>query len=528
MGTGKLSESEEQGLGLVGEHDYSVIDIKDCNGQQLFLIKNPWSNGQIWRGHVPQHNWSDNMHESFKGLHIEDNQSLDSRSTRPLAPGTFWMPLSDVFQCFESIYLNWNPGLFSYREDIHFQWDLSVIRSPLGFVGSNPQYSVTCGASGVLWLLLNRHFTAPARTWTSETQNHNQPDERDRGFISLYVFKNGGQRVLMSDCALVRGPYVDSPNCLLKIDAAPNEALTVVVSEQTLSCKSHAFTLSAFSRSATSLDRALERFPHSSIHHGSWSSTTSGGNAGNPKYQANPQFSINIPRCCDVSLLLLNEIECWPLHVKLVWANGKQVRTVTTRDIVGDSGEHRKGYALAELRDVQAGTYTIVCSTFEQGQLGKFLLQVDSTVVCPVSRIAVASAGRFVTNIKTITWSPGHTRLFAQLTTIRLNRLSLRATIVNSSTQQHCAPLKISIEIGHGPTKQLISVSGNDDFRDARGVGVVTPDTDIAAPGSGSERGLWIALERPSISGSMYNDSVEIQILSTAPIEVGPWSLAND
>ncbi len=52
VGTGKLSQCEEQGLGLAGEHDYAILDLKEQGGQQLLLVKNPWSEGTAWRGHI--------------------------------------------------------------------------------------------------------------------------------------------------------------------------------------------------------------------------------------------------------------------------------------------------------------------------------------------------------------------------------------------------------------------------------------------------------------------------------------------
>lgn len=41
IGTGKLTEREQQGLGLVGEHDYAILDLKEVQGRRRFLLKNP-------------------------------------------------------------------------------------------------------------------------------------------------------------------------------------------------------------------------------------------------------------------------------------------------------------------------------------------------------------------------------------------------------------------------------------------------------------------------------------------------------
>src|SRR5271170_8124299 len=53
LGTGRLSRLEEEGLGLAGEHDYAVLGMKESNGQQLILVKNPWCDGTVWKGATP-------------------------------------------------------------------------------------------------------------------------------------------------------------------------------------------------------------------------------------------------------------------------------------------------------------------------------------------------------------------------------------------------------------------------------------------------------------------------------------------
>ena len=518
MGTGKLTESEERGLGLAGEHDYSVIDVKEVRDQRLFLVKNPWSNGQVWKGHIRYQNPVSNVDEELKDLQLQNHGLRDPPSRESLAPGTFWIPLNDIFQSFESIYLNWNPGLFSCREDVHFKWDLSESSGSDGCLRSNPQYSVRSETAGVVWLLLSRYFTNPP---PNETTNN------DSGFISLYAFNNGGQKVILSDGAIAHGPYVDSPNALLKVDLAPRKALTTVVSEQTLQRRVNCFSLSAFSFAPLELAPAAEKYTHNYVLPGTWTSATSGGNTSSPQYHVNPQFSIALAQSSDVSLLL-RTAEGWSVQVNLVWANGRQVRSVTTRDVVGDSGEYRKDCALAEIRDVPAGTYTIVCSTFEQGQTGKFKLSIGTMATCQIDRVAVPTAGRFMTKLQNAVWTPGNDRLVAPLVTRRLNRISVSAKSYESprtAGQQYCSLLKVSIEQGRGPTTRTVAVSGEDKFGDSHHVGMHTPDVDILP--EMCARGLWIVLDRLGSSGIPHNEAVGIQVLSDGPVEVGPWMLGN-
>ena len=516
MGTGHLTEKEERAMGLVGNHDYAVISLQENQGQPVFLVKNPWSNGQVWKGQIGRSNDPELISDSFERLHLVNDVSTES-SADQLLPGTFWMPLHDIFQSFESIYLNWNPSLFSYRQDVHFKWDLKENDSAPGFLGLNPQFTISSHKNGLLWLILNRHF-----------ENQEPPEQRPQGqegFVSLYAFLNGGRKVFLSSCATAQSHYVDSPNILLKLDLKSGEPLTIALSEQALPRRLQAFSLSSLSLNPAHIAPVNEIYPYRSNHAGVWSPSTSGGNAGNPAYHVNPQFSVSLSEPLDVSLLLQNAREQWPIHVKLVWANGKQVQKVTTRDIVGDSGEHQRGYAFTEIKSLQAGTYTIICSTFEPGQLGNFMLQVGSTRPCQVNKVTVAAAGRFLTNAKGAVLGPDEDRWITRLQSNRLNKLSVSAKSLGDGrdpSTKSCSPFKISVELGRGPMKRILAVSGDDEFVDARQSAIATPDVDIY-PEMSFTRGLWIVLERLGCSGIPSDEQVEVQILSDAPCEIGEW-----
>ncbi|MCJ1457446.1 cysteine protease [Mycoblastus sanguinarius] len=523
MGTGKLTQCEEEGMGLAGEHDYAIIDMQEHKDQKLFLVKNPWSEGTVWRGHVYRGNAKVESGQALEGLCRKDKLSASDLKASSLAPGTFWMGLNDVFQSFESIYLNWNPGLFSHREDIHFQWDLSKENSPEGSFGSNPQYEVRSGIGGTVWLLLSRHFSPTIQGRAEGQRSGKSTDIADHGFISLYTFDSDGERVFLSDNANMRGPYVDSPNTLLKLELPAKRAHTVVISEQALPRMKKNFTLSAFSLSSLTLRHAREKYSHSSTHHGVWTPSTAGGNASSSFYHTNPQFSIQLVEQSDVSLLLENPTEEYPVHVKLVWAHGKQIRSITTRDIVGDSGEYRKGFAFAEIRNVQAGIYTVVCSTFEQGQLGRFSLRVGSGSASVVDRVPVESAGRFVSKIRSALFAPGVNRLVTPLTTHRLNRVSASArprgdTRLCRGTH---SPLKLALEYGQGSSKYTLVVSGDDEYDDCH-AGLRTLDVDIQ-PSMCDDQGVFIVVERLGCSGIQGDERVDVELLSDGPVETGTW-----
>lgn len=512
VGTGKLTQLEEDGAGLIGEHDYAIIDIRETEGRRLFLVKNPWSEGTTWKGGI-----IDRLPEPNFGL---DDSSIIERPT----PGTFWMELNDIFQSFESMYLNWNPGLFSFREDIHFEWDLTLSRSTSGSFKRNPQFEVRSIRGGTAWFLLSRHFKCVTQTSNGSYTEPWSPAGANYGFISLYAFDNDGEKVVISDGAIIRGVYVDSPNTLIKLELSAGKGYTIVVSEQALPASNYNFTLSAFSFNSLSVEKARERHSHHVSRNDAWTSSSSGGNASSICYHINPQYSIKISTRSDVSILLEAPTHDFPVHVKLLWGNGKAVGSITTRDIVVDSGEYRKGCALAEICNIQAGTYTIVCSTFEPGQLGPFSLQIDTSSGCIVDRIPAAEAGLLVLGVPTAFFSSGVDRLLAPLTSRRTTRLSLLAHLRQSRSVPSIEPsslLKLAVEYGQGPSKQILTVSGDDEFLNSK-CGIRTKEVDLH-PSMCNHGGVWIVAQRLSFLGLHHDEEVDIEILSDGPIEVGIW-----
>lgn len=495
IGTGRLNEREEEAMGLAGEHDYAIIDMEETEGKRRFLVKNPWSQGTTWTG------------------------GLDRRDCKGDSPGTFWMSLNDVFQSFESMYLNWNPAMFSFREDVHFNWELPALRNPIGSFGSNPQFGIRSKVGGTVWLLLSRHFKTIIPPGNDSTTS--KIARTEHGFISLYVFDKDGDKVFVSDGATIRGNYVDSPNTLVKLDLPALNAYTIVVSEQNLTASNYSFTISAFSLHPLAIEEARDKYNHYTVQEGAWTSLSSGGNANSLLYHTNPQFSLTLSAASDVSFLL-ESMGSFPVHLKLLWAKGNAISAITTRDILADSGEYRKGYAFTEVADVQAGTYTIVCSTFEPGQLGKFTLRIGSISRCIVDRVRSGAAGRLVLDMPATLFTPGVNRLLAPIFCQRITRVSLatHCRLTKSASMRIAAsPLKLAVEWGQGPEKNVLAVSGDDEFMPI-GSGVRINDIDIL-PTMCDRRGLWVVVQRPGASDTY--EEVAVEIMSDGPVDLGPW-----
>ena len=516
IGTGKMSGREEVGSGLIGEHDYAIVDMREHQGQHLSLVKNPWSNGTVDR--------SGSKSSPDPLLDEAVNKHADDPETEAPIKGTFWMNLDHMFQSFESIYVNWNPGLFRHRQDLHFQWDLTASTGAECCFRNNPQYSVHSPRGGLVWILLGRHFN----TSEGEPQPlniHGTQASPMQGFISLYAFKSDGFRVIPREGHLIASPYVDAPSTLLKLDMASNSTWTIVISQQSLPSRLEAFSLSLFSLTPVLLNTAQERHPHHSTKQGRWTGSSSGGNASSPVYHTNPQYSLQLDRTADVSILLESHSPSLPVHVNLVWAGGKIVRNVMARDMVVESGEYRNGYALAETKDLPAGIYTIVCSTFEQGQTGAFELGVSATSQVMLKRVPVLGAGRFVAEPGPAVFPASCSRLTVPIKTSRINRVSVTVQSrrrSNSSSQSMTSPLKVSIVDGKGPFATLVAESTDGDFTDTSSTTAYIQDTTIS-PKTSADSLLLLALARLITSDTASEETVDIKVLSEEPLRFGRW-----
>ena len=521
MGTGKLTPKEEEGMGLVGEHDYAVIDVKEDDGQHLFLMKNPWSKGTIWKGHALQ------CAQPGRKSEGQEDQIIGSTQAFKNLNGIFWMGLNDIFQSFESIYLNWNPLLFSDRQDVHFEWDLYSCSSTEGSFVSNPQYTVFSPVGGTMWLLLSRHFTSKQQALNKDRRSCS-PTVDEPGFISLYAFKDDGKRVLQSNGAIVRSPYVDSPNALLKMDLPAEVAFTIVVSEQGLPRSRNTFSLTAFSLARCTLTRAPEKYSNQKTLDGEWTTATSGGNANSLYYHINPQFRLRLIEESDLALLLETCTENLSVHIKLLWSKGKQIKTVASRDVLCDSGEYRKGFAIATVSAVLAGDYTVVCSTFEQGQQGSFTLRVLSMTVCDVRPVDREGAGRFTGKAQPAVFRSGIARLLAPMLSQRLNRTSISAQSLGISPivgTRTFSLLRLSLEYGQGPSKEVLACSSEGTYEDGR-ASVQILDIDIR-PNMCDSRGLWVVVERLANTELQTDEYVSVDFVSDEPLVLSAWGIGD-
>ncbi|ATY58647.1 PALB protein [Cordyceps militaris] len=519
LGTGRISTEEEEVMGLVGEHDYAVLDMDCSNGIRKLLIKNPWCNGPVWTGA----GWSTPQKSSTAGM-MQDGD-IASRKTDRYPSGTLWVAFEDVAQHFESMYLNWNPKLFPYRQDRHFNWSTPPKYLAASLV-RNVQYSVTCPRGGLVWALVSRHFVDQELVIMRNRRGSMAAMAEQLGYMSILIFEANGKRVQTSEGQLYRGPYVDSPQTLARLETEPGKQYTVVLDQQELPLKNYNFTLAVFSELPAEVREAQEAMSHFQEIEGSWSRRTAGGNSSLPTYFINPQYKLSTTRTGPVSILLTTGDQDVHVHVDLVWAAGKRVSSIRVKDLAGTSGEYRQGCAVANIPKLDPGIYSLVCSTFEANQTADFALRVSSTSAVELESVPADAAGRLRNSLTPLALTEREERMRAQIRVSWLTRGSVCVRNVGPKSsrdefvrQPSSLMIRVYIVHGWGPEQLTVAESGDGEFVEST-VALRTPEFDLEPERTHSGQ-MWLVVEIIGVHNTPT--SLEMDVFSDSPVHVGPW-----
>lgn len=518
IGTGVTSPEEERIAGLVGEHDYSVQGLAEVDGRRWLLVKNPWCVGPVWAG-----GWlTANPASLASSPGAGEGPQLQQPEATEQNTNAVWVSLEDVAQNFESMYLNWNPKLFPHRQECHFKWEMPQAHLKTA-LAENPQYAISSAKGGLVWILASRHFQDAEHRILQGRTSHGDTmaaAARQLGFMSILVFDSGGKRVQITGEQTYEGPYVDSPQTLARLDITAGKVYTVVLAQDDFPLPKYTFTLSVFSQNLVEMRPAVDTMSHRREEIGAWTRRSAGGNAACTTYFSNPQYRLSVPRPTPISILLSTDSRDIPIHVDLVWGHGKRVSSVRVRDVVVSSGEYRRGHVVAEAPLVDAGDYTIVCSTFEAGQQAGFGLRVSSDVSVTVTPIPADAAGRLRTPLAPLTLSES----------VQQRRLPIYAEWLTKTTAAasqggvshgHGGSLLIRLSVVHGtgPNQVVLAVSGDGEFLDPR-VAIRTPGFDIE-PRRAHAEGMWLVIE----GIGMHKDGhlLKAELFSDSPVQVGVW-----
>jgi calpain-7 len=540
-GTGRMSRRQERELGLEGQHSYVVLDMKETDHDRLLLVKNPWVEGKGWKGPRPSavaaldsSTISGDSRNSIESYHRDSVPTQD----RP-HPTTFWIGLEQVIQHFESLYLNWNPGLFKHRQDIHFEWTIEPQPSPGGCIVQHPQFSFSAKSSGPVWFLLSRHFRDfPTGIKDDSDAFHDgsiRPEsqvdssgEHPKGYMSIYVCSGHGERLYMKETYLESSDYVTTPQCLLRWDAEANAIYTVVIDQDDLPPSLYSFSLCAFSNSMIALEPAIQRYPLQKIEDGAWTRQSAGGSTSSSRYFENPQYSLEVRERGALAILLTSSHE-HPMHVKLALGHGKRIYRLQSRDVLVDSGNHRVGCILAEIKDLQPGFYTIICSLFEAGQTGEYSLRVDSTSNVALKQIPRDGAGLLSTKLAPACFGAQVHKVAAPMLPHRLASYTIVTRFLKATSPRSTdlgllarSPLRFSVELGRGPERKFVIASENGEYTDAATVRSESVNID---PSLAQQGEMYLVLDRLSGPGGPVEEWYDVEIYTDSPqaCSIGVW-----
>jgi hypothetical protein len=537
LGTGKMSSRQERELGLEGQHSYAILDMKEADDDRLFLVKNPWLEGKGWRGPVSA------VDSPFSADANLQQGAVGVSSDRP-QPTTFWIGLDQVVQHFERLYLNWNPGVFGHRQDVHFEWTVDSDGKAGANIVDHPQFSFSSKGAGLVFLLLSRHFrdaAADAKDVSDafndgsirpETQLYTSGDAM-KGYTSIAVYNGEGDRLYIKDSYLECTPYVSTPQCLLRWENVPSGTYTVVIDQEELPASTYTFSLSAFSVSPITLEPAKQRYPCQKVQQGVWTKQTAGGDTASPRYFENPQYMLEVSQRSSLAILLTSTNHSNPLNVKLALGYGKRIYRLQSRDVLADSGDYQASCAFASVHDLQPGLYTVIVSLFEAGKTGDYTLRIDSTSALRLESIARDGAGLLSLRVAPAIFGPHVHKLAAPIIPRRLATLTIIASFLKANyPRSHDnignlgrSPLRLSVELGRGPERKFLITSEQGEYSDLPIVRTETLDLDPAMLHMGLGD-LWVVLDRLSTpAGLQVEELYEVQMLTDVPeaFSLGVW-----
>ncbi|KAI7823236.1 hypothetical protein BC939DRAFT_503395 [Gamsiella multidivaricata] len=420
IATGHMPDEEADRLGLVPTHAYAVLDLKEVQGLRLLQVKNPWSHKR-WKGpfsHLDADHWTD---ELKKDLNFDQFAALKNDD------GIFWIDYESVCSTFDTIHINWNLETLNHRAVIHAPWPCNYGPKRDNFnLGYNPQFTLATNVKGSrpcgIWLLLSKHITKT---------------EENRDFITLHVFdvqkqpqnqvlpfspttplsaisaatsgsmapgslstRSSGTRIYYEGNSMIKGMYVNSPHILVRFEVPPGQNEYTIVLSQHIKTRDLHFTLRAYAICEFELREIPSKYAIEKKIEDGWTEESAGGSSYNAGFLNNPQYRLVVPvlpapQTTTSVLFMLEAPKDFAAHVQLVNSQGKRVPCVWTKDIIAQSGEYRHGFCYCEANDLRPGQYTIVVSTFEPGQIGKYKLTMQSHIELSLTPIPVEGAGMF-------------------------------------------------------------------------------------------------------------------------------------
>lgn len=341
LGTGKISKTLSEQIGLVSNHDYTLLSVNMERGK--LVVKNPW------------------LEKDHKNRIME-------------------VDMNGLFQ-FSYFYFNWDTkSIFKYNKRINFinQGEANLLN-----IWDSPQFGVTndTDTEQDVWFFVERYFV-------------NDPTV----IIAIDVYHTSeGDKVLFPNQynEVFTGEPTNARTKLVRFTLKPHSSYTVFV-HSSIKCS---MTLQMFYNAPTfTIKKAINKYPHQTSIDDEWDFSNCGGNSSLTTYLINPQFDLQVMEPTDL-LISLTSPQLISFQVFYWNANdvNKCMRTFKRGDLLFDN-EYANKCQISVLNNVEPGYYRIICSTKEANSRDKFNLKVFHNSPIELSKVST-SLGLFLDSI---------------------------------------------------------------------------------------------------------------------------------
>ncbi|ODQ67507.1 cysteine proteinase [Nadsonia fulvescens var. elongata DSM 6958] len=501
LGTGKFLSSIGLDMGLIPEHDYAIIDLReevlqDGTKRCSMLLQNPWNSSKL--SSEVDINLENHTYSSNKGI------------------GKFWTSFESVCFEFQSLYLNWNPSLFVHYEVTHFLWGNAQQVLKHNMIYQNPQYTVSNKGNKemTVWLLLCRHSPISKTHGTS--------------YMTIHLYNSNGSKIYTPDekPILNRGTSMNTPYYLLPFTLPGKSSYTALVSvsdfdesnSQNKDSNTLRFSLLTYATSKNiRVEKSKHELQYKAFISGEWNSFTAGGSWSTASYSSNPQFQLTLLEpTSDLRIYLSSECDS-AVSIQLFYTPKGTIFNFDNKLVIGASNNYKQHNAFIKKAGgapLQPGKYTIIPSTFDVGVCGNFKLMCFADRPIFVAALPGIMAGLFLRHI-TKSWNNNKViRIPFYLE--RNSRLVLHVTTYLSNDKKPDSNCGLLIRLSlFSPEDELVGVSNGGSYSDTSHGLFLDADIQLRKPILNC-RNFYIILVERLIPG---NEEIRVTIGSEVPVK---------